>query len=412
MREIVPTRPKRFQAGDPAGAFPGGPAKLSPEPVEELRRRFEEGAIVAGTLSGTSADGIDVVLARLRARAGVLADLETIAFPLAPSPDPVRARRPPTLDGESCGLRESALLSRDLGRAFGRAARQAAARAGVALDLVASHGQTVWHHDGAEASGAATLQLGDGDFVAEEAGCAVASDFRQRDVAAGGEGAPISALADDWVFRAAPRPCAILNLGGMANLTVLGRAGELAAFDTGPAGSLLDGLARRLLGAPFDAGGERALAGRADERLLVRFLEHPFFARTPPKSTGRDTFGESWVGDFAAAAGRAGAADALASAVELVAASVALALERFVPERPRRLLVCGGGVENRALIAALSRRTALPVASSAEVGVDPKAREALVFAVLGARCALGIPSTHPGATGARAGKVLGKLSWR
>lgn len=414
MGEIVPPQPERFQAGGrgrAARAFPGGAAKLSPDLVEKLRRRFEQGAIVAGTLSGTSADGIDVVLARISSRSGALADFETIAFSVEPFPESLRVRVRAALDGEPLVLRESALLSRDLGRAFGRAARDVAARAGFALDLVASHGQTVWHHDGEEASGPATLQLGDGDFVAEEAGCPVASDFRQRDVAAGGEGAPISALADDFVFHAAPRPAAILNLGGMANLTILGqRAGDLVAFDTGPAGSLLDGLARRLFGEPIDRGGARALDGRADERLVASLLDHPFFARTPPKSTGRDTFGQRWVADFVARAGGAARADVLASAVELVAASIALAIDRFVPERPDRLLVCGGGVLNRALVAAIARRAVLPVASTAEVGVDPKAREALVFAVLGARCALGIPSTHPGATGARAGRVLGKLS--
>ncbi|MFN0008845.1 MAG: anhydro-N-acetylmuramic acid kinase [Planctomycetota bacterium] len=381
--------------------------------MEQLRRRFEEGAIVAGTLSGTSADGIDVVLTRMRSRSGTLADLEQLSFSVEPFPESLRGRVRAALDGEPVLLRESALLSRDLGRAFGRAARDAATRAGVALDLVASHGQTVWHHDGEEATGPATLQLGDGDFAAEEAGCAVASDFRQRDVAAGGEGAPISALADDWIFRAAPRPCAILNLGGMANLTILGeREGDLAAFDTGPAGSLLDGLARRLHGEAFDAGGARALGGRADEILVAGMLDHPFFARTPPKSTGRDTFGQRWVGEFAARAAHLPSQDCLASAVELVAASVALALDRFVPAKPDGLLVCGGGVLNRALLQAIGRRIELPVRSTAELGVDPKAREALVFAVLGARCALAIPSTHPGATGARAGRVLGKLSHR
>jgi anhydro-N-acetylmuramic acid kinase len=197
----------------------------------------------------------------------------------------------------------------------------------------------------------------------------------------------------------------------MANLTVLGpRDEDVLAFDTGPAGSLLDGLARRLLGTPFDRDGARAAAGSADAALVAALLEHPFFARPPPKSTGRDTFGERWVGEVAARARGLSREDLLASAVELVAASVVLALARFVPHRPARLLVCGGGAENRALVAALARRAGLPVASTAEVGVDPKAREALVFAVLGARCALGIPSTHPGATGARAGRVLGKLS--
>jgi anhydro-N-acetylmuramic acid kinase len=139
------------------------------------------------------------------------------------------------------------------------------------------------------------------------------------------------------------------------------------------------------------------------------WLEHPFFRRAPPKSTGRDTFGAAYVAALVESSRGVRGEDLLASAVELVAATVADALERFV-RPPARLLVAGGGARNPALLAALARLLPCPVATSAEAGVDPKAREALVFAVLGARCALGIPSTHPGATGARAGRVLGKLS--
>ena len=376
--------------------------------MEELRRRFEEGAIVAGTLSGTSADGIDVVLARVRARGRILERPEAIAFSVEPFPEEVRARVRAALDGQPLGLRESALLSRDLGRVFGRAARTAAERAGVALDLVASHGQTVWHHDGVEASGPATLQLGDGDFVAEEAGCAVASDFRQRDVAAGGEGAPISALADALLFARVPRPFAVLNLGGISNLTWIGAGeDELLAFDAGPAGSLLDGLSRRLFDEPFDRDGARASRGRIDAATLDALREHPFLLRRPPKSTGRDTFGEAYVDEVLALGRRLAPEDLLATGVAFVAASIRDAMASFFPGPPKRVIVAGGGGRNAALLRALG-----PVEPSSAHGIDPKAREALVFAVLGARCALGIPSTHPGATGARAGRVLGKLSWR
>jgi len=379
-----------------------------------LDARLESGAVVAGVLSGTSADGIDVALARLRCRAGVLEPPECLEFSVEAFPADLALRVRAVLDGESgedgFGPRECALLSRDLGCAFGRAARNAADRAGLALDLVACHGQTIWHHDGHEEAGRATLQLGDGDFVAEEAGCAVASDFRQRDVAAGGEGAPLSALADGLIFSRVRRPCAILNLGGMANITWLGASEpDLLAFDTGPAGSLLDGLARRLYGEPCDRDGARAMKGTARSDLVDAWLAHPFFDRPPPRSTGRDTFGERYVSDLVEFLRGIRPQDLLASAVEFVAASVAGALERFVPPT-ERLLVAGGGVRNPALLAALERRVRCPVETTAAAGVDPKAREALVFAVLGARCALGIPSTHPGATGARPGRVLGKLS--
>lgn len=377
------------------------------------------GAVVAGVLSGTSADGIDVGIARIRAvhdpRGLELEPPELLAYACEPYPPDLARRVRSILEGAPCSLREAALLDRDLGRAFGTAARVVAEREGLALDLVASHGQTVWHHDGVEPTGPATLQLGDGDFVAEAAGCAVASDFRQRDIAAGGEGAPLSPLADALLFARVPRPVAVLNLGGLGNLTFLGSDGGLLAFDTGPANALLDGLARRLLGADMDQDGAAAARGRPDPAFVAELLRHPFLERAPPKSTGRDTFGAAWL-DGVVAEARArgllarGPDDLFATAVEFVAATVGSALERFAPERPRELLVAGGGARNPAQLAALARRTGIPVRSSAAVGLDPKAREALVFAVLGAACVLGLAVTHPGATGAAAGRPLGKIS--
>jgi len=377
------------------------------------------GAVVAGVLSGTSADGIDVGIARIRAVRGPrgleLEPPELLAYACEPYPPDLARRVRAILEGAPCSLREAALLDRDLGRAFGDAARVVAERERIALDLVASHGQTVWHHDGVEPTGPATLQLGDGDFVAEAAGCAVASDFRQRDIAAGGEGAPLSPLADALLFARVPRPVAILNLGGLGNLTFLGSDGGLLAFDTGPANALLDGLARRLLAADMDADGAAAARGRPDPGFVAELARHPFLERAPPKSTGRDTFGAAWLDEIVAAARRRGLLargpdDLFATAVDFVAATVGDALERFAPERPRELLVAGGGARNPAQLAALARRTGIPVRSSLAVGLDPKAREALVFAVLGAACALGLPVTHPGATGAAAGRPLGKIS--
>jgi anhydro-N-acetylmuramic acid kinase len=377
--------------------------------MDAWRARFERGAVVAGLLSGTSADGIDVALARLVAEDGELRPPELLAFDTLPFAGDLEPRVRSVLDGKALDLRGTALLARDLGRAFGRAARESAQRAGLALDLVASHGQTVWHHDGVEPTGPATLQLGDGCCVAEEAGCACAGDFRQRDVAAGGEGAPIAALADGLLFARQPRPCAVLNLGGIANLTLLDHEDEPLSFDAGPAGALLDGLARHLLHRPYDEDGAAAARGRPDAALTELLLAHPFFRRAPPKSTGRDTFGEAWLSSLLVRT-RAGPEDLLATGVDLVARSVASALERFVPERPERLLVAGGGAHNATLLRAIATATGVPTLTTADVGVDPDAREALAFAVLGARCVLGQPSTSPRATGAREGRVLGKIS--
>ncbi len=189
----------------------------------------------------------------------------------------------------------------------------------------------------------------------------------------------------------------------------------MLAFDTGPANALLDGLARRLLHAPCDRDGASAARGTVDEALLREWIAHPFFAKRPPRSTGRDTFGEAWVGDvIERARGKGllehGPDDLMATATAFVAYTVADSLTRFVEPKAQRLVVAGGGVHNRTLMLQLYERCRIPVGSSDAAGVDPDAREALVFAVLAARCILGRPVTHRGATGALAGRVLGKIS--
>ncbi len=402
--------------------------------MEGLSRKLVANeAVVAGVLSGTSVDGIDVALVKptveRTARGPRLVALETLSFATRPFDADLgrRARAAAGAEGGGAPLdpRGVALLSRDLGRAFGAAARAEADARGLALDLVASHGQTIWHHDGVEPSGAATLQLGDGCAVAEAAGCAAVSDFRARDVAAGGEGAPLSALVDDLLLAGEPRPVALLNLGGIANLSwygarVDGHAGDdgtddpggaCLAFDTGPANCLLDGLARRLFGADFDADGARAARGRPVEAVLDELARHPFLAAPPPKSTGRGTFDAAFTDRALALCRAAGASDddALATAARFVARAVARGLA-LLPERPARLLVAGGGVHHRPLMAFLEAEGGIPTVSSRAAGLDPDAREALVFAALGVRAALGEPSTRPGATGAAPGRVLGKIS--
>jgi len=420
----------------------GKPAGVPFERMAALAADLAAGrSVVAGVLSGTSADGIDVGLVRPTIEGQRLTAVASLAFETVPFEPALGARvhaaiegRAPAAEGGGpLGSRALALLDRDLGRAFGAAARAVAARAGLRLGLVASHGQTVWHHDGTEGSGPATLQLGDGDEVAEAAGAAVAADFRRRDVAAGGGGAPLSALADPLVFRAVDRPLCLLNLGGIANLTLVRPRGgpgqgarereEVVAFDVGPANALLDGLARRLCGVAYDADGQRAARGRPDldpaGGLVAHLLAHPYYGAPAPKSTGRDTFGPAWLDAVAAAARARGlsAEDTLASAAAAVARSVARDVRAWTPwlgdgAAPRPLIAAGGGVHHVPLMAEL--RAALaprPVVVSDTVGVAPDGREALVFAVLGVRCLLGEPSTQPGATGARPGRVLGKFCW-
>jgi anhydro-N-acetylmuramic acid kinase len=381
--------------------------------MDQIRRKLEVGeARVGGVLSGTSADGIDVSIGRFGLEGGNLRLLEAEIHRTRPWPDDLSPRVRACLDGESQSLSQTALLHRDLGRAFGRAVREVCEVAGLRLDLLGSHGQTVYHHDGIEPSGPASLQLGDGDFVAEEAGCPVVSDFRQADLAAGGQGAPLSGYADDVLFAGQPEPLCVLNLGGMANLTWL--SGEqLLAFDTGPAGALLDGLARRHLGEPMDRDGAAARRGSVLPAVLAAHLDHPFFSEPLPKSPGRDTFGETWIDSWGGP--ESPAEDLLATGVRLVAECVAQEMDRSLPFLPDTLWVAGGGVHNGTLMDALQdavadRAPGCRVAPSGDAGVDPDGREGLLFAVLAARWAMGQGVTRPQASGAALGRILGKLS--
>ncbi|MDF1839533.1 MAG: anhydro-N-acetylmuramic acid kinase [Planctomycetota bacterium] len=366
-----------------------------------------EGLVVAGLLSGTSADGIDVGLARFRwddpKTPGCSPEL--LAFETVPFAPELNGRLRRALDGGGVDLGGVALLHRDLGRAFGEAAAAVAVDLDLRLDWVGSHGQTVWHFDGAGAPG--TLQLGDGAQVAAACGAPVVNDFRAAHVAAGGHGAPLAILADARIFAGLARPTAILNLGGMANLSWLGSGSDPArAFDTGPAGSLLDGLARRLLGEPMDRDGLVALGGKPRPEWVDFLLRSPFFEAEPPKSTGRDTFGPLYVSGFLERVGeRAPVEHVLASATRAVARSVGQAMERWLPQGASQLWVAGGGVHNRALMADLGAETGLDVRSSAEMGVSPDAREALLFACL----AVDFLQGRGPAVGAESRVVLGKL---
>lgn len=351
-----------------------------------LRKKLEgpEGLLVAGLLSGTSADGIDVGLAGFRGdhaqQTGCRPEL--LAFETVPFESGLLQRLRGALDGAPMDLAGVGRLHGDLGRAFGEAAAQVAKVHGVRLDWVGSHGQTLWHFDGEGEPG--TLQLGDGARVAAACGAPVVSDFRAAHVAVGGHGAPLAILADERIFAGGPRPRVILNLGGMANVSWLGRGQTPGtAFDTGPAGSLLDGLARALLKVPMDRDGRIAADGQVQDAWVVHLLHHPFFDQKPPKSTGRDTFGQEFVDEFLEFVGPgARPADVLASAVRAVAKSVAQAIVRWLPDPGGDLVVAGGGVHNRALMGDLALETGLNTHSSAQIGVQPDARESMIFACL------------------------------
>lgn len=362
--------------------------------------------IVAGLLSGTSMDAIDVAVADLTLADGVIT-MRPLGAQEHPWPDDLRARLlallppAPTTAGEICDLDQA------VGQASADAAVAALARfAGGRGDLVASHGQTVFHRvvDG-RARG--TLQLGQPAWVVEATGLPVVSDLRARDIAAGGEGAPLASTLDAlWLGGGPPR--AALNLGGIANITVV-RGESVLAFDTGPASCLLDAAAQRITGESCDRDGRLALAGHVDEDLLARLLTEPYYAKAAPKSTGRELFTAGYVA--ARHPGRAPHVtdvDLMATLTELTAVTVADACR---PYGLTEVVASGGGVRNPALLAALRRRLApTPLVTTDERGLAADAKEAYLIALLGFLTWHQLPGVVPGGTGSAVPRVLGRLS--
>lgn len=361
--------------------------------------------IAVGLMSGTSLDGIDAAVVELRPSAASYA-LRLLRFETIPYDDALERRLRAALPPNEPTARAICELDADVGAAFGKAAAHAAR--GLQVDFVASHGQTLYHL-GRRANGTgATLQIGDAFAIRERVGVTVAYDFRRADCAAGGEGAPLVPYVDALLLRAHGAPRVALNLGGIANVTLIpGDGREVVAFDVGPGNMLLDELARTRLGQPFDGGGAAAARGRADERLVERFLADPWFAREPPKSTGRERFGAHALADEAW--GALTAEDALATAVEIAARAIADALERQgfkgVP-----IMASGGGLHNRSLVEAIARRTGTEISSCAAAGIDPDAKEAMAFAVLGYELLRERPAGLPRVTGAAGARVLGALA--
>ncbi len=375
---------------------------------------------IIGLMSGTSADGVDAALVSWP-EGEAPRPFELIAFRQAPFPAELQARIHRLAAGRVPGsdaLRELAALDVALGERFAAAATAVAHDAGIPLDTVdavASHGQTVAHHPELRAS----LQIGDPSVIAERTGCTTVADFRARDLAARGEGAPLAPFFHFAAFADAEEDRAVLNLGGIANLTWLprgARAEEVVAFDVGPANALVDGAVTVLSNGAerMDRDGRRALRGRVDPALLERLLDDEFLRRQPPKSTGRERYGLAEAEVIAREWTREGRAeeDLVATLVAFTTRAVAEACERFLP-RPGavdHLLVGGGGAENPALMAALD--DALPdarVEPMDALGVPAAAAEAIAFALLGRNALLGIPNHLPQCTGAARAAVLGEI---
>ncbi|MCC6649538.1 MAG: anhydro-N-acetylmuramic acid kinase [Candidatus Eisenbacteria bacterium] len=379
--------------------------------------------LVIGLMTGTSADGVDAALVRFRGH-GLDATHEVVAYRETALSAALRAEVLDLAGAAELAPERLMRLDAALGDTYADAVAALLRDARVAPSAVAaigSHGQTVRHLPRGENGGRAlTLQLGSAAVLAERTGIDVVSDFRTRDTVCGGEGAPLVPIVDWWLFRDARESRVLLNLGGMANVTHLpagcGLSG-LLAFDTGPGNAVLDGLVAEASAglARQDEGGRMAAQGRVHQGLLEELLADPFFAVAPPRSTGRERFGEAYARLLREIAEPLGLSleDMLATAAELTAASVADAVARFLEPRGGvdAVYASGGGVRNATLMVALRRRLeGTRVARLDELGVASEAKEALAFALLAHLTLCGLPGNVPAATGARVPAVLGHIT--
>ncbi|HEU0052896.1 MAG TPA: anhydro-N-acetylmuramic acid kinase [Longimicrobium sp.] len=376
---------------------------------------------VVGLMSGTSLDGVDAALVEVEG-AGVRDLRASVVHWLTVPYD--EARRAAIHDAILAGTAESlCALHADLGEWLADAVLRVCAEAGVApeaVDAVGSHGQTVWHRPPSGGTRGATLQLGDPATIAERTGIAVVSDFRTRDVAAGGQGAPLVPWVDAALFAAEGRARALQNIGGIGNVTRVPPRGsdeEVFAFDTGPGNAPIDALVEIATGGrlSYDRDGKLGARGEVDEALLAELLRHPYLAAEPPKSTGREEFGRPFVERLVEAVRPEGDRDWLdlvATLTELTARSIADAYRRWIlPRGVDEVVLTGGGAKNPTLVGRIrALLDPLPVVDGSALGVDPEAKEAVAFAVLAWAHLRGVPANVPAATGARGPRVLGSYT--
>lgn len=364
---------------------------------------------VLGLISGTSADGVDVAVANFELTGDALA-LRPVGHKTMPWPDALAERIAPVLSAKAVSAADICRLDRDLGAAFGDFAASALAELDAGpVDLVASHGQTVHHDVAADGTVYATLQIGQPAEIAERVGAPVVADFRPRDVAAGGQGAPLVSVFDHLLLGGAGEPAGLLNLGGIANLTAVRPGRPTIAFDCGPANALLDLAIEQATGESYDIGGARSARGRVDDALLAVLLDDPFLAADPPKSTGKERYHAEYLSAALTRVPVEEPDDLLATLAEAVAAAVAADVARL---GLRQIWASGGGVHNAGLMAALRRRlesAGATLSISDALGVPADHKEAYAFALLGWLTWHGLPGSLPSCTGAAGPRVLGTI---
>lgn len=377
--------------------------------------------VVAGVMSGTSADGLDVAIVRLTGRR-FRTRFELVAHHAFPYPAEVRAAVLRAMNARSIAVSELARLNFLLAEIYADGVLRAQRRSGVNCELVGCHGQTIYHQgEAAKYLGrniACTWQIGDGSVMAARLGTPVVSDFRPADMAAGGLGAPLVPFLDLLVFRHPRRGRIVQNIGGIGNLTAIPAAAgpeQIVAFDTGPGNMVIDALCEKLFGAPFDDRGKLAAKGNVLGAVLAERMKHPFFRRKGPRTAGREEFGREYMQAFLKQCGRADKHDVLATATALTARSIGEAVRGLSKkDRYHDLFVSGGGTRNLTLMKMIRSEVAelgLGVLPTDAAGVPSQAKEAVAFAVLAYQTWHRKPSNVPGATGAKREVILGKVSY-
>jgi anhydro-N-acetylmuramic acid kinase len=393
-----------------------------------MSRSHSAGALVVGMMSGTSADGIDVCLVRIAERGRIDASGAKLEnFASVPFSAALRDSILRVAEGERVTAGEISRLNFRVGEEFSRAALAALRRWRVRparVSLIGSHGQTIFHQGfvrGPRSGTPSTLQIGEPAIIAARAGITTVGDFRPADIAAGGQGAPLVPFVDYRLYGNAPVGRVALNIGGIANLTVLPAGGglrEVFAFDTGPGNMVIDALVRRATRGrqKFDRNARIATRGRIIPALLDSLLQDEYFQSPPPKTTGRERYGEDYVRRLIARREARGAShtDLIRTATLLTALSIVDAMNRWVRPKAKigEMIVSGGGVHNPLLMAQLAAALGgIRVIGSTELGVPEDAKEAFAFALLAWETLHRRPSNVPGATGARRPAILGKICY-
>ena len=380
--------------------------------------------IVAGVMSGTSADGINVALIRI-SRTKASLSFKLLGHAEHPYPKAVRRAVLSAMNATSISVADLSRLNFLLAELYAEAVLSTQKQFRVKAELIGCHGQTIYHQgERALFLGrkiATTWQTGEGAIVAARVDVPVVSDFRPADMAVGGKGAPLVPFLDYLVYRDRKVGRILQNIGGIGNLTAIpanASSDDVVAFDTGPGNMVMDALAERLFQTPYDRDGRIAAQGKILKPVIAEILRKPFFLRRPPKTAGREEFGREFVAQFLRGCGRAKRPDIMATAAALTVESIRYALEHFVLDprsQYRDFVVAGGGAKNPILMKMLGDRLpglGLAIHASDEFGVPAQAKEAIAFAVMAYQTWNRLPSNVPSATGARRPAVLGKISYR